>query len=271
MRLMKKIETMYPQNCIIKSNNTFFSKKKFNWTSTNIKWFLDAEETTDFYEKAIEEMQLYIDNSNTAIDIGCGIGTFSIELARKGLKVTSVDISSVVIEALNKRIDKSYMQNIDAFNTAFEFISDKESYDVVLMSYMMGLVNDNNIEKILNLSNKYVVLILPVDEIKDDFSITELYQRIGIDTKELKQHTYEKLLETFNKLKIRYNLKLFQSEFGQPFDSKEEAVNFIQYYFNIPVIKKIQILEWINEKLIEKDNKYYLANKKRSAMILIKK
>lgn len=267
---MNKIEIMYPQNCIIKSDKAV-SNKKFNWTSKNIKWFLGAEETTDFYKKATEGMKTCIENSRTVIDIGCGIGTLSIELARKGLKVTAIDLSSIVIDSLKKRIDNGLIHNIDTINTAFEFISDKERYDIVLMSYMMGIVNNNNIEKILNLSNKYVVLILPIDEIKDDFSIKGLYQRIGMDTEVLKQNTYKDILETFNKMKIRYNLKLFQSEFGQPFHSKEEAVSFIQYYFNIPISKKIHLIKWIEKKLIVKNDKYYLPNKKRSAMILIKK
>ncbi|SKC46783.1 methyltransferase domain-containing protein [Maledivibacter halophilus] len=268
MKSLRKTETIYPQSYIIKSDRGF--EKKFNWTFSNIKWFLEAEETTDFYEKSIKELEPYIKKSKTVIDIGCGIGSFSISLAKKGLDITAIDMSSKVIEVLRKRAQKNLIQNINTYNSKFESITNKESYDIVLMSYMMGLVNDSNMEKILNMSNKYVVLILPIDEIKNDFSITELYERIGMNIELLKQQTYKELLEPLDRFKIKYDLKLIQSDFGQPFDSKEEALSFIKYYFKIPMIKNMQLVNWIEEKLIIKNKKYYLPNKKRSAMILIK-
>lgn len=270
MKLLNKTETIYPHNYITESNKSF-SRRKFNWTPSNIKWFLDAEKSTDFYDEAIKIMEPYIINSKTVIDIGCGIGTFSIKLAMKGFNITAVDISHLVIKTLEKRINNYSLQNIRTLNTAFEFILEKERYDIVLMSYVMGLINESNIEKIINLSNNYTILILPVDEIKDNFSITELYKRIKIDVRRLKQPTYKELIKVFEGLKIDYDLKIFQSDFGQPFDSKEEAIKFIQYYFKIPESKKVELIKWIEEKLIRKNSKYYLPNKKKSAVVIIKK
>jgi len=270
LKLPNKTETIYPQNCIVKSNK-FFSKGKFNWTALNIKWFLDAEETTNFYEDAIQIMKSYTKDSKTVIDIGCGIGTFSIGLAKEGLNVTAIDTSPIVISAFEDRIKNKSIENIETFSIPFELLSNKNKYDIVLMSYMMGLINENNIEQILNLSNKYVILILPSDSIKDDFSISELYKKIGLDIAELKQQTYKEIVKVFDKLKINYDVKIFQSEFGQPFDSKKEACNFIKYYFNIPISYDIELTNWIEEKLIVKNNRYYLQNNKKSTIVLIKK
>ena len=70
------------------------SKVKFNWNKQSINWYLESEKNTSFYNETLEKIEPYIKNSKTVLDIGCGIGGFSIEFVKRGYDVTAIDKSS---------------------------------------------------------------------------------------------------------------------------------------------------------------------------------
>ncbi len=85
-----------------------------------------------------------VKEGDTVLDAGCGTGNFSEKLARKGCKVTGVDVSSRMLEIAKKKVEdtpykidykKMDVHNLD-FNdetfdavfvmTAFEFLDNQE-------------------------------------------------------------------------------------------------------------------------------------------------
>lgn len=241
----------------------------FNWSKQNIKWYLDAENTTTFYNTGAEIMRPYMKNSGTILDIGCGIGSFSMEFAKRGFNVTAIDKSSLAVNTLIKRARMASLRNLKALNISFENFHIDQKYDIILISYMMGLVNSENIDRILEYTNKHLILVLPADDIKKDFSIYEFYSEAGIDVNILKQSNYLNVLEVLNKKNILYETNVFKSDFGQPFETIEDAVNFTNYYFNITWERWDKLRSWLSRKLIIRNKLYYLPNIKESVMIVI--
>ena len=65
----------------------------FNWNDQSVKWYLDSEKDTEFYKKTEEELYPFIKDCRTLLDIGCGIGSFAVEFAKRGIYVTAINKS----------------------------------------------------------------------------------------------------------------------------------------------------------------------------------
>ncbi|MBU1107815.1 MAG: class I SAM-dependent methyltransferase [Candidatus Riflebacteria bacterium] len=77
----------------------------------------------------VEEMKLAAGDS--VLDIGCGTGRHSIELARRGFKVTGVDISSGMLAVARKKATEAGVQIEFVECAAQDFVTEKR-YDAVL-------------------------------------------------------------------------------------------------------------------------------------------
>lgn len=184
------------------------------------------------------------------------------------MEVTAIDKSNLVIDVLKDKINSMKSVNINPINISYEGFSSNK-YDIVFVSYMMGLIDKKNILNILNKVNKHLILVLPLNKIKNDFSIDELYRELEIDIKNLEQVNYfdaENLLKQMNK---KYIVKKAKAEFGQIFNTIDEAVKFVYYYFNLPTKSSQIVANWLESRLINLNGKLYLPSIRESAIIII--
>ncbi len=65
------------------------------------------------------------------LDAGCGTGAVSVELARRGAKVTAVDISASLLDVARKRTDQALLERID-YQVGDMLTSHSEPFDHVL-------------------------------------------------------------------------------------------------------------------------------------------
>lgn len=78
----------------------------------------------------------------TVADIGCGGGLLSEEFARRGARVTGVDLSPTAIDAAREHAGKSGL-SIDYRNCAIKELVDKgETFDIVICAEMLEHVDD---------------------------------------------------------------------------------------------------------------------------------
>ncbi|WBW97339.1 class I SAM-dependent methyltransferase [Oceanirhabdus sp. W0125-5] len=100
------------------------------------------------------------------LDVGCGTGRHSLEFAKRGHKVTGIDIASLYIDEARK---KALYNDLDV---DFRFqrglhIRDKEAYDFILAyNHTLGLMKEeelnqhfNNIHKALKVEGKFLLKI----------------------------------------------------------------------------------------------------------------
>ena len=108
----------------------------------------------------------YISKNMTVLDIGCGPGVFSIEIAKlmEGTgKVISVDMQKGMLEIIKKKISgKFFEQNIVLHQCTQESINVKEAVDFVLMFYVLHEVpnKENLFTEVLPLINKNGLLMI---------------------------------------------------------------------------------------------------------------
>ena len=120
----------------------------------------------------------YIKKNITALDIGCGPGFFSIEIAEllEGTgKVISADMQAGMLEIIKRKIlGKSIEKNIILHKCTPVSINVKESVDFVLMFYMVHEVpnKENLFNEVLPLINKngLIMIVEPGLVSKNEFN-----------------------------------------------------------------------------------------------------
>ena len=108
----------------------------------------------------------YIKKESVALDLGCGPGLFSIEIAKllEGTgKVISVEMQEGMLEIIRKKIKGTPLENnIVLHKCSSEKIDVKENVDFVLMFYMVHEVpsKENLFDEVLPLINKNGLLMI---------------------------------------------------------------------------------------------------------------
>lgn len=79
--------------------------------------------------------KLNIDTPIDIIDLGCGIGRHSIELAKRGHHITAIDFAKQNITYAQKTRNKAKVKNIRFYNSDIRKFKTRKKYDLVLCLY----------------------------------------------------------------------------------------------------------------------------------------
>jgi len=139
-----------------------------------------ADETNSWKEGEEILKLLKVSEKDTLLDAGCGsFGTVVIPAAKKGIKVTGVDISETTIKLLQKRIVRFELKNkcklLKADITSLKFPS--ESFTKVACSgTALHIFNLNKMIEELGRVTKYGGLIY-ISSLKNDKAIANYFYR----------------------------------------------------------------------------------------------
>ncbi|NOZ10650.1 MAG: methyltransferase domain-containing protein, partial [Gammaproteobacteria bacterium] len=147
---MKKIEPVCPKITKNTKNdiNTFW-ERNVNAEEILGKKISSHKRGGDDYFSELEEQRYrthshilpwiqQMEGGRSVLEIGCGIGMDSYQLAKRGLNVTGIDLTKIAIETAKKRFDRkgivASFEVGDATNLKFE----NESFDYV---YSFGVLH----------------------------------------------------------------------------------------------------------------------------------
>lgn len=242
---------------------------EFRWAEKSIKWYLEAEKKTSFYRKIAGMAEESISIGSCVLDIGCGPGSLAIELAKYCSIVEAIDKSPQVISTIRERIKRLGLTNIEIKNISFEDLPPDRGYDAVFLCYVMGIAQGESLEKILSHSKGKTFIVLPAEEVKNDFNIRSLIEKTGMDSSLLKQPCYKDVITVLNKLGVEYSVQMFEAEFGQPFCKKDEAIDFLRHYFPEIAAEERETSQWLFKNLEQRDGEYYLPSTRKSVLITV--
>jgi 2-polyprenyl-3-methyl-5-hydroxy-6-metoxy-1,4-benzoquinol methylase len=98
----------------------------------------------------------------TVLDLGCGNGSITLEVAKHVKQVTAVDMSKEMLSLLEKNAREQGISNISYIQSSVEDIDPSEvgKYDVVIASRSLGSVYDlkKELKKIDSLARRYVYM-----------------------------------------------------------------------------------------------------------------
>jgi len=120
----------------------------------------------------------YIDKKMTALDLGCGPGFFTIEMAKlvgKNGKVVGADLQKEMLSKLKSKIEGTDFEDIiELHNTQKDSIGLKEKFDFILVFYMLHEVpnQDKTLKELHDLLNDQgkILIVEPKGHVsKKDF------------------------------------------------------------------------------------------------------
>lgn len=228
------------------------------------KWFSDRF-YLELYQHRDEEdarwiinliqRTLNISTKSRVLDIACGSGRHSLELARRGFDVTGFDLSGFLISEAFKNLNESKekklkvkflrkdMRNFN-FRNSFDvalniftsfgyFDNDEENFKVFenvssslkqkgyfVFDYLNKIFLENNLKKISRATIKGVTVIQK-RKLENGFVIKDIFLKSGKQEKNfteiLKLYSHKEFISAFNNAGLK-KIKIYGDYFGNEFD-----------------------------------------------------
>jgi len=159
--------------------------------------------------------QFFVDNvspEDRVLDIGCGNGALTFEVAQKAKKVVGIDLNKGNIRIAK---EKYFAPNIEYKIGDVTKDLPNQKFDVVILSNVLEHIQDRAefLNKIKNLTPK---ILIRVPMINRDW-ITLYKKELGVEWRLDKTHYIEYTLESFKKEleKVSLNLEKYSIQFGE--------------------------------------------------------
>lgn len=139
--------------------------------------------------------QFFIDNvdpRDAVLDIGCGNGFLTYDVAKKVRSVTAIDVNKDNIELAKRNFYKENIKYIYGDATRFDFA---EKFDVIILSNILEHIDNRSdfLSKIKNLANKFLIRVPLLNR---DW-LTYYKRELGVEYRLDLTHKIEYTMESF--------------------------------------------------------------------------
>lgn len=152
------------------------------------------------------------DENSKILDIGCGRGELTYDLAKKAKQVIAIDISRNKINEAKKKFNRDNIKYINDDATKYNF---KEKFDFVVLSNILEHIKDRHdfLTKIKHLAKIFLIRVPMINR-----SWLSIYEKeLGLEYRLDKEHQIEYTFETFQKEMESVGLKImsYSIQFGE--------------------------------------------------------
>lgn len=135
-------------------------KQKDFW-NIRARSFPGHREGDTYQAKMLEIMEKHGVNISDAsvLDLGCGSGAYTIRMAEKAKKVTALDISERMLDAVKKSAEARGLVNIEYINADWEEYTPHDKFDLIFASLTPAVKDDASVEKMKQYASRYIVSI----------------------------------------------------------------------------------------------------------------
>ena len=153
-----------------------------------------------------------IKEGSRVLDIGCGIGALSYDLAKRAEHVIGIDISNECIKIAKNNFYQKNIEYITGDATNYDF---KETYDYVILSNVLEHIKNRQefLSKIKYLANVFLIRVPMINR-----SWIVLYQKeLDIEYRLDNSHYIEYTFESFEKEMKQAGLRIisYSIQFGE--------------------------------------------------------
>lgn len=228
------------------------------WNERSVRWFRHASEYTGYNKKLAEIILEQIPSRKSLCDMGCGAAQIDFELAKTIEQITCIDISQVVIDAVEQQAKQLGVTNLTA--ECMDASKAQGEWETVLALFHGGT---NVIPKYLPLAKDQLILASHGSLIggfgPEHRKVTKCF-----DTNGTKAYLDE--------IGVKYHLRQVELEYGQPFADLQDAAEFVTAYSKS--MEKDKLDAYLQEHLEHTGDPrfpYYLPKKKNLGLFVIRR
>jgi len=117
------------------------NKSEEFWDNSASNYDKTEERFEYIHIRSRQNTRKHLKSSDTVLDVGCGTGTTSCEIADQVKEIHAIDISSRMIEMAKEKADTGNVTNVSFVQTdIFDERYEEESFDVILVFNMLHTV-----------------------------------------------------------------------------------------------------------------------------------
>ncbi|MBE5900997.1 MAG: class I SAM-dependent methyltransferase [Lachnospiraceae bacterium] len=99
-----------------------------------------------------------LNKDSKVLDIGCGTGYYTLQMAKHCKSVTAIDCNEAAIAVLRERLENCEIQNVEEKSVAWEDFETLESFDLVFTSLCPAICNLEELKRMEGLTKDYCVI-----------------------------------------------------------------------------------------------------------------
>ena len=205
----------------------------FEWNADTIRWYVSAGEYTGFFKEIARAVSPMLEGYKSFCDLGCGPALADFELYPLLERIDCVDINDTVLDYVRDRVARQKITNIHTVKADAKAL--QGAWDVVYVSFFGASTPDDY----LHLCRKLIIVSAMESESGLFPSKDRKYRRPSVTD-----------IETYlNDQKTNYRLTRMELEFGQPFVSRQDAMDFLRAYSKGITIKEAE--DFLSANLME--------------------
>ena len=192
-----------------------WQEEQQSWNQTS-KFFVNMHEREDRVAQVVDfvarlkELDIHPAEGETALDVGCGTADYAMGLARNGVKVTGVDLSTGMLEG-GKAISEKEGLSLDLWlgpwsEEARQALGWGKQFDLVYSIFCPIMSDTANLRALHKASRKHCLCIMFADR-KDEYLdaiYSELYGVEGSPWKAMLQDCVDTAHDIGNHVQVTY-------------------------------------------------------------------
>ena len=260
-----------------------FPSVKDYWDSFADVW--NIGESSALHDKLLLDRKFLLDRclslvneNSTVLDIGAGMGIYSLPLAETASRVVSIEPSEL-IAGLRKNAEKKGLHNIEAIQSEWEKAEVNDFFDLIIcpdVIYFIKKVHES-VEKMLRVCRGKVLILITTYEnmVRNNPFYAKLYSLIkgkdsgAADYFDTFLADYSIIYNLLRQMKKHPSISMHPS--NHYFNGIEQAVSSFGLYFYPADVndKKEEIKRFLEKNLAREDGLLVLKNAARYALIQV--
>ena len=242
-------------------------RMQIKWNAKTVEWFRCASEYTGFHKELAKILRKYLVNDRCIADLGCGAGMIDFQLADYMEQITCIDREPVASHLLQKEVEKRQIKNINVLTADLNQLEQQmpdaeygELWDAAFMLFVNAETID--IKKLLHYVKDKLIIVERGGCINNPY--------VGERAK--KEHSLLPFINHLFSKGIRAHVADYTLEYGQPFTSRRDAFEYVQFYHRNKCNETVE--HYLEKNLVQTGDKtypWYLPHLKHFGVFEIKK
>ena len=230
--------------------------KQTFWDRDTIRWMADAAECAPYYAELARRIAPRLPAGIHVCDAGCGLGYLSLELVKRDMQVTAVDISAQALAVLENKCATLATGNVAIRCGDIWQTPPKTLYDAMVFC-LFGSGMD--------------ALRLAKAQCRGDvFMVLRNYRahRFSVKAHCLEYASFPDVCLLLEQMGIPYEKEECVLEFGQPFRSLQDASDFFKRYAqDDPCEITDAFVKSRLQKMKDEDFPYYMPHQRKLGLL----